>query len=260
MADAQPLPPLDQLLRQRSDLWRGRKRPRGAVLSSGQARLDEWLPGGGWPCGRLTELLPSALGIGELSLLLPSLAAQTRQGRPLLLIAPPLIPCPQHLDRAGVDLQRLVIVRQAAQALWAAEQGLKSGLCGAVLVWHPRGRVQEKSIRRLQLAAEQGSAPLFVYYLPGQRPPVALASLRLAIQPGPELELLRGDAGGRRIHLGRGNVIRLDTSTATRPPPRRVLKAPVSPLFMNVEPTQPAATAGSGKPGSPIARGSKPLP
>ncbi|TVQ31317.1 MAG: translesion DNA synthesis-associated protein ImuA [Wenzhouxiangella sp.] len=209
MAEIQALPPLDQLLRQRSDLWRGRRRPGGAALSSGRTVLDEWLPGGGWPCGRLTELLPSALGIGELSLLLPSLAAQTRQGRPVLLAAPPLVPCPQHLDRAGMDLQRLIIVRQAEQALWAAEQGLKSGLCGAVLVWHPRGRVKERSIRRLQLAAEQGNAPLFVYYTPGQHPPAALATLRLAIHPGPELELLRGDSAGRRIHLGRDNVVQL---------------------------------------------------
>lgn len=260
MAHAQASPPLEQLLKERRDLWRGRKPPRGAALSSGQALLDDWLPGGGWPCGRLTELLPSALGIGELSLLLPSLAAQTRQGLPVLLAAPPLVPCPQHLDRAGIDLQRLVIIRQARQALWAAEQGLKSGLCGAVLVWHPRGRVQEKSIRRLQLAAEQGSAPLFVYYAPGQQPPAALAALRLAIQPGPELELLRGDTDQRRIHLGRGNVVRLRTAPSTRPLPRpRAGKAAVSSLFSSVAPLPSAAHANDTTPG-PAERSGQLLP
>ncbi len=260
MANAQASPPLEQLLKERSDLWRGRKPPRGAALSSGQTLLDDWLPAGGWPCGRLTELLPSALGIGELSLLLPSLAAQTRQGLPILLAAPPLVPCPQHLDRAGVDLQRLVIIRQARQALWAAEQGLKSGLCGAVLVWHPRGRVQEKAIRRLQLAAEQGSAPLFVYYAPGQQPPAALAALRLAIRPGPELELLRGDADRRRIHLGRGNVVRLRADPSSRPQPQAWTgKAPVSPLFSSTEPA-PLAVHANKESAGPAERDSQQLP
>lgn len=207
MPDARVFRPIEQLLETRSDLWRGRHRPAGNVLASGRAELDRWLPAGGWPCGRLVEFLPEHFGIGEFSLLLPMLAEQTSRGLPVLLVSPPLVPCPQSLDRYGVALERLVVIRNADQALWATEQALKSGLCGAVLLWHPRGRVHPRAIRRLQLAAESGQAPLVVCYRPGQQPPPSLASLRLGIRPGPELTLLRGDGDSRRLNLGRSNVI-----------------------------------------------------
>jgi len=201
---------INQLLGQRPDLWRGRVRPAQDVISSGRADLDAWLPGGGWPGGRLIELLPDHLGVGELQLLIAAMASQTREGRPIVLVAPPLVPCPQHLSNCGVALDRLIIVRRPDQAFWSAEQSLKSGLCGLILLWSPPGRVSERNLRRLQLAAENGTAPIFVCYRPGQRPPASLASLRLAIHAGPELELLRGQAGGpARFHLERSNVVPL---------------------------------------------------
>jgi protein ImuA len=204
--------PIDQLLASRPDLWRGRRRPIIPVLGSGRADLDDWLPTGGWPCGRLVELLPERFGLGELDMLLPALAEQTRQGLPVLFASPPLVPCPQYLAQAGLALERLIIVRKTDQALWAAEQGLKSGLCGAIVLWHPPGRVQPRAIRRLQLAAENGSAPVFVCYRSGQQPPPSLSALRVQIRPGPELIMLRGDyhddcRDRHRLHLGRGNVI-----------------------------------------------------
>ena len=47
------------------------------TLATGFTQLDAELPGGGWPRGQLTELLPEQTGIGELGLLLPSLATLT---------------------------------------------------------------------------------------------------------------------------------------------------------------------------------------
>ena len=193
---------LTTLLESRHDLWRGRSRPDRATLPTGHAGLDDLLPDGGWPCGRIVELLPEHHGVGELRLLLPLLAEQTQRKQPVVLAAPPLLPCPQMLQAAGVDLAHLIVVRQRDQALWAAEQCLKSGLCGAVLAWPP-DRVQACAVRRLQLAAEYGSAPTFLYCRPGRHPPSSLATLRLAIRPGPEIELLRGAActGERVVHL-----------------------------------------------------------
>jgi len=214
MAEAQPL---QSLLTQRSDLWRGRRRPQTQAAASGRAELDAWLPDGGWPCGCLIELLPASLGCGELELLLPLLAEQTRQGQPVLLIAPPLVPCPQHLHSAGVALDRLIVTHASDQALWAAEQSLKSGVCGSVLVWHPRGRIDARSIRRLQLAARDSEAPTFVLYRPGQQPPPSLSALRLSLEPGPELGLLRGDGPTRTLHLGRPNVISLASRRQVKP-------------------------------------------
>lgn len=215
MAEAQPL---QNLLQQRTDLWRGRRRPAGQSVPSGRAELDAWLPDGGWPRASLIELLPRHLGDSELELLLPLLAEQTRQGWPVLLIAPPLIPCPQRLHRAGIALERLVIARDQDQGLWAAEQALKSGVCGSVLTWHPQGRVDARAIRRLQLAARSSAAPSFVCYRPGQTPPPSLAALRLGLEPGPQLTLLRGNGPERRLHLGRSNVVPMRRATSARLP------------------------------------------
>ena len=66
--------PIENLLK-RDDLWRGRSSgaPEKESLPSGFAELDALLPGGGWPAGAFTELVPSRHGLGELSLLMPAL-------------------------------------------------------------------------------------------------------------------------------------------------------------------------------------------
>lgn len=186
---------LEQLLDHRPDLWRGRARRSLPAAATGLGWLDRGLPGGGWPLGRLTELLPRLSGCGELSLLLPLLARCTQQGQPVVLAGPTLVPGPQALAGAGVVLEHLVVVREAGEALWAAEQCLKSGLCGSVAVWPPAGRVGEKAVRRLQLAAEHSPGPAFVIYRPDQSPPPSISALRLGLAPGPEIEVLRSPAG-----------------------------------------------------------------
>ncbi|NBB93403.1 MAG: DNA lesion error-prone repair protein ImuA [Gammaproteobacteria bacterium] len=186
---------LEQLLNRRPDLWRGRARRSLPVAATGLGWLDHGLPGGGWPLGRLTELLPRLSGCGELGLLLPLLARCTQRAEPVVLAGPALVPGPQAMARAGVVLEHLVVVREADEALWAAEQCLKSGLCGSVAVWPPAGRVAEKAVRRLQLAAEQSPGPTFVIYRPDQSPPPSVSALRLGLRPGPEIEVLRSPAG-----------------------------------------------------------------
>lgn len=186
---------LEKLLDQRPDLWRGRARRSFPAEPTGLAWLDRGLPGGGWPLGRLTEFLPRVSGCGELGLLLPLLARCTQEGQPVVLAGPLLVPGPQALARAGVVLEHLVVVREAREVLWAAEQCLKSGLCGSVVVWPPAGRVEERAVRRLQLAAEQSPGPTFVIYRPAQSPPPSVSALRLGLAPGPEIEVLRSPAG-----------------------------------------------------------------
>lgn len=185
-------PTLDQLLQSRPDLWRGHQRPSGQVVASGLSDLDRMLPGGGWPCGRLIELLPSDVGVGEFSLLLPALAERSSTGQPVALVAPPLVPCPQALSQAGVDLRRLLVVRNGQYALWAGEHLLRSALCGAVVIWHPAQPPQLTALRRLQLAAEQGQALSVLMYRPHQIAPALSSGLRLRIEPGPRWQRLNG--------------------------------------------------------------------
>ncbi len=74
--------------------------------------------------------------MGELALLLPTLARMTQAGGTVVVIAPPYIPYAPAWQAAGVDLAHLEIVEAAPRdALWAFEQCLRSGACAAVLGW-----------------------------------------------------------------------------------------------------------------------------
>ncbi len=186
-------------------LWRGREAPPdpGRVEPSGWSVLDQCI-GGGWPRGALAELL-SRRHLG-LSLLLPLLARLSRQPRWLGWVAPPHRPFAPGLASAGVDLQRLLLVRpgDGAQRLWAAEQLLRSGSCSVVLLW-PQG-LQGTQVRCLQLAAEQGDS-LGVLFRPLRDAAAASpAALRLRVLPSPlglEVEVLkrRNGWGGRHCTL-----------------------------------------------------------
>jgi len=158
-------------------------------LPTGFADLDGRLPGGGWPVGALTEVLPATPGIGEIGLLLPALALLSRQGRWLAWIDPPHIPYAPALAAAGVDLSRLVTVRPAgpADALWAAEQALRSGAPGAVLMW--LDPLADRALRRLQLAAERGRAWGVLFRPPRAEAVPSPAALRLAVLPAVETGL-----------------------------------------------------------------------
>ena len=149
---------LDRLLDQRQ-VWRGRQtqvRPSG-LQPTGHAELDGCLPEGGWPASALSELLLASPGCGELQLLWPSLARLTGEGARVVLVAPPFIPYAPAWQAAGVDLRWLVQVDAEPQdALWAAEQCLRSGSCAAVLCWPQRA--DDRALRRLQVAAETGQA------------------------------------------------------------------------------------------------------
>lgn len=175
-----------QAILQHPAIWRGDRHAQVAaedVVPSGFAPLDAVLPGGGWPRGALTELLPVREGIGELRLVMPALARLSAESGWLAWIAPPHIPYAPALAAAGVDTARLLLVhpRNVADAWWAAEQALRSGACGAVLAW--LGGFDERRMRRLQLAAEagKGCGVLFRPARAGQER--SAAALRLRLEP-----------------------------------------------------------------------------
>jgi protein ImuA len=167
----------------RPDIWRGDELSRANVraIASGFHTLDAELPGGGWPAGALTEILPAHEGIGELRLLGPALAGLSQRGLRLVWIAPPHLPYAPALAAAGIDVANLVIVRVASpkEALWATEQALASNACGAVLTW-PQG-AKYAELRRLQIAAEGGRAPAFLFRVPEAAGESSPAPLRIAL-------------------------------------------------------------------------------
>jgi len=113
-----------------------RQGPASDHLASGHPVLDARLPGGGWPASGLCEVLHAAPGVGELALVWPALARLSQRDRPIVLVAPPYRPHAPAWAAAGLDLAQLQIIHAAPkQALWAAEQCLRSAACAAVLCW-----------------------------------------------------------------------------------------------------------------------------
>lgn len=158
---------------------------RAAAQPTEFAQLDAVLPGGGWPVGAISELMPEAEGIGELSLVLPALAAIGRAGRSIAWIAPPFLPYPPALLRHGIALEQLLWIQapDARTALWATEQALRCPAIGAVLAW-PEG-VDDRRLRRLQLAAESGGSCGLLYRPQACAREPSPAALRLLLRAAP---------------------------------------------------------------------------
>jgi hypothetical protein len=162
-AALQPVVDLDTLLSDRR-VWRGQPATAPATprQPTGHAALDAVLPWGGWPEAALTELLLPADGIGELHLLLPTLARLTRAGHDIALVAPPYLPYPDGWRQAGVDFAHVHLVdANAREALWASEQCLRAGCLSAVLSWPMQA--DDRALRRLQVAADTGGVMGFVF-------------------------------------------------------------------------------------------------
>ncbi|WP_068825897.1 translesion DNA synthesis-associated protein ImuA [Pseudomonas sp. BMS12] len=194
---------LDRLFDERR-IWKGQPLPSsGGTQPSGHAELDAALPSGGWPEAALSEILLAMPGRGELHLLWPTLARLSRAGERLVLVAPPFLPYAPAWQAAGLDLQCLEIIRASEEdALWAAEQCLRSGSCGAVLCW-PR-QASDRALRRLQVAAETGQTLGFAYRPASAAHNPSPAALRLLLEGPAQVRVLKcrgGLAPARAIAL-----------------------------------------------------------
>ncbi|RJF98429.1 translesion DNA synthesis-associated protein ImuA [Noviherbaspirillum saxi] len=153
-----------------------------AVISTGHPLLDQELPNGGWPSATLIELLMQQPGIGEMRLLRPAFQAIARKRR-IALVQPPYMPQIAAWTAWGLPVDSLVWIKttRSADALWSAEQVLRNGSCGALLLW--QSHVRTESLRRLHLAA-QGTETLFWMMRPlACTQDASPASLRLALRP-----------------------------------------------------------------------------
>lgn len=183
-------PPSIEALAERGCLWRGDalSGATGRVLSTGHALLDRELPGSGWPCQALTEvLLPPGAGC-EWRLLGPALRTLAESGGASVLIGAPAgvqaVPNMPGLGLAGLDPARLVWVAAdtPTRAMWAAEQALHCRQTAAVLLWLPKA--QAAALRRLQAHAQQAAdVPLFVFRPHEAQQQSSPAPLRLWVAP-----------------------------------------------------------------------------
>lgn len=201
-------------------IWRGRSAARTAAIPTGFDALDDCLPGRGWPRTGLMEILVPRFGVGELSVLLPALAALTRRpaARWCMWIAPPLEPFAPALVAHGITLERVLIARaplssgsmqtrfnssppqaqDSAAYHWAFEQSLGSGACDIAMAWARRPQARE--IRRLQLAAERGRTLGVLFRSRSAARESSPAILRVALERLPQgvrLTLLKSRGGKR---------------------------------------------------------------
>ena len=164
-----------------ASIWRGDQLGRGAelVVPTGFAGLDAELPGGGWGCRGLTEVLTSQFALLEWRLTTPALRGISDQGRDIVVVGPPRRPFPPSLQLDGIDTDRIlwVDVDKPADRLWSTEQAIKSNACGAVLAWLPQVRADQ--VRRLQVLAAGCDAPVFLFRLASAASEASAAPLRV---------------------------------------------------------------------------------
>ena len=198
---------LQTLLENNPRVWRAKDAGRYIMngTPTGHPRLDATLPGGGWPASAMMEMVTPHWGMGELQLLLPLMRDITQQKRWILWISPPYVPYAPALERAGIDMDYVIVIQpdsSCKDAFWSIEKALQSQSCALVLAWMdwlPNG-----VIRRLQLAAEAGHSlgVLFRQHDNDHSP----AALRLHLRPsetGVHVKVVkaRGTYRYRSVHV-----------------------------------------------------------
>lgn len=227
-----PVPSLPAPFQNDSRIWRASQLGHGNLiaLASGFPKLNTELPGMGWPVGMLTELIARESGIGELRLLVPLLRQLTREGKVVILLAPPHIPYAPALASFGINLHSLIVIQaaNAADRLWAVEQTLKSASFGALLAWLPQEKTRPEHLRRLQLAALSARGPVFLFrQLPAQFES-SPAPLRLLLLPKPDQKL------SVQVLKRRGPVLAMPI-IVDLPQPVTAIKLRASPVKVEVE-------------------------
>jgi protein ImuA len=168
------------------DIWRASELAvsRATTYPTGHALLDEALPGNGWPRSMLVELLLQQSGIGEMQLLKPALARLSHNQR-IALVQPPFFPHAKACQTWGIDTSRILWIRakSTGDALWSAEQILKNGSCGALILW--QAHVRTESLRRLNLAAQTAHTWFWLMRPMACAADSSPAPLRLALRPAP---------------------------------------------------------------------------
>lgn len=176
-------------------LWRGHEigAPLARVHPSGWDALDRELPGGGWPCRALTEVLQTRAGAHEWRLLAPCLPRLAGTGQRRALVGPPWVPHGPGLQHLGLPARQLIWVQAHSEAerLWASEQLIRANACGALLAWLPQA--SPEALRRLQVSAQGNDGLVLLFRPQAARHQASPAPLRLLVQHGADWTL--------RVHL-----------------------------------------------------------
>ena len=175
--------------------------------ATGQAWLDDALHGG-WPQGQISELYCQHQGIGELCLLMPTLAQLSQQKRWILLVAPPHIPFAPAWEAYGVNRDRVLMLGRdyQKQSYAMVEKALRYGCYSAILAWPEQQNAP--ALRRLQLAAEQSQTSVWLFQQQAYQHQSSYAAVRAEIRHDgeqPQLQLHKRPQGwplaAKNLHL-----------------------------------------------------------
>jgi cell division inhibitor SulA/protein ImuA len=220
-------------------VWRGGELEHAVheVAATGHAALDRELPGGGWPLATLSEVLHDGVGIGEVRFLFGALSRASEGERMMAWINAPHLPYAPALAQRGIALERCTVVRPATRedALWAAEQALRSGACGAVLLWlesslsgERRSRGGEYAwLRRLQLAAQAGRSMAVLFRSTAAEASSTPAHLRV---------VLALEAGRLTLRIPKRRGPPLGAPIVLEGPATRSVPTPHAPALVPVDP------------------------
>lgn len=193
--------PVIQQLRQRLRQMEGARPPAdqaNATASTGVAALDALVVPEVFRPGMIIEWVVERTGSGAARLALPAATHALQHGGALVVIDDRREFYPPAAARLGVDLERTIVVRprDRQETVWALEQALRCSGVAATLGWIDR--LDDRTFRRLQLAAEQGGGRgLFLRPIAARKEPT-WADLRWLVQPVPGSPLKRALKKGDR--------------------------------------------------------------
>lgn len=204
-------------------VWRATELGAGSVqtVDTSYAALNCVLPGGGWPCGAMTEVLQAQSGQYEWGLVAPALAVlQAASLKALVvLVGAPYCPFGPALGARQLNMQRLLNIKIAPQnngpaMLWATREALQCADVSAVLAWLPDAR--SAHLRRLQIAAQTHDKLLFVFRPFKARHDASPAPLRLMLTGVPN------SSNRHNLHIDvlkrRGPLLAAPVLIDSRPP------------------------------------------
>ena len=192
------------------------------TIGTGYPNLSKVLPGGGWPCGAMTEVLQARSGQHEWGLVAPALAA-LQSASPaglVVLVGAPYCPFGPALGARQINMQRLLSISSVKSAvkndgpamLWATREALQCADVCAVLAWLPDAR--SAHLRRLQITALISGKLLFVFRPLQAQHDASPAPLRLKLAGTAEsIHNLQIDVFKRR-----GPLLAAPVLIDTRPP------------------------------------------
>lgn len=209
-------------------------------ISCGCNALDALLPDGGVRRGTLVEWLAEEDGTGATTLAVLTAREACRQGGALVVVDGGRQFYPPAAVRLGIALDRLLLIRvdNRADHDWAFDQALRCSAVAAAIAWPESlaGRLDGRTFRRLQLAAERSGSLGLLLRPASVRDAPSWADLRFLVEPRPlaspqaprrrlRVVLLRGRGGAK------GRSVELEFDDETHP---LLMAAPWSPAAIRV--------------------------